>query len=403
MRLRSRFLLLFVAQSLVVAAVSVAVAFKAMGVEQSRAEAELGVSREELGAARDHSLPDAERLRSALAALERERAISAAARLYRSHAVVEAARTIGLFAAASTAAAALLFALASRPLTRRLDELASGAAAASTDRLFRFKRAADPEFGPAFASFNAMLDTIAEQESRLGEAARLDGWREVSSFLFHQLRSPLSALELASRNVSLAASGASDGSIEEGRALGICAGSARSAAAECVRVRALLDRFRDLSGLSLGPPEALDPEALVRACVGRLRPGRAELHVEGPAGAVAPASIQGDRRMLEEALMNLVNNSVEACPSPPARILARIYRERDRVLIEISDSNGPVDPSLPARAGRDRFSTKAEGTGLGLLFVRRVAALHGGSFEAFLTAEGGFGARLALPSAGGAP
>jgi two-component system osmolarity sensor histidine kinase EnvZ len=74
------------------------------------------------------------------------------------------------------------------------------------------------------------------------------------------------------------------------------------------------------------------------------------------------------------------------------------------MVLEISDANGPVDPRVFERSGKGRFSTKPEGTGLGLLFVRRVAALHGGSLELFAGADGGFRARLRLPrapSAGG--
>ena len=399
MRLRGRFVALFALMSVLSGASSIVVAYRAMGGEYRRAESELapgGMSAAGGAAearARDSSLSAEERARSALAALEWIRAAQAGARLFRDQALVEAARRIGGFALLWTVAAALLFALAARPLTRRLAELTAGALRAPSERGFRFPPASDLEFGPVFDSFNAMLDTIAEQEARLEEAARLEGWREVSSFLFHQLRSPLAALELASRNVELAASRGASGAMPAAEALAACSSSAASGRAECARSRALLDRFKAMAGLALGPAQTLGAGELAAACGKRIAPGKATLSFDGE-----DAAISGDRRMLEEALMNLVINSAEACPAPPARVTARARREGASVFIEVADSNGPVDPGLPARLSRERFSTKPEGTGLGLLFVRRVAALHGGSFSVSLGPDGGLVAELQLPA-----
>ncbi len=395
MRLRGRFVALFAVMSVLSSLSSVVVAYRAMGAEYRRADSEAGLpaAREAESRSRDPALPPEERARAALAAFDALKASQAAARLYRAQALVEAARQVGVFAALWTAAAALLFALASRPLTRRLAELTAGSLAASTDRGFRFKGSGDLEFGPVFSSFNAMLDTISAQEARLEEAARLEGWREVSSFLFHQLRGPLAALDLASRNVELASRKGLSGAMPSPDALELCARSAGSAAIESARARALLDRFKAMAGLALGAAEALRPSELAAACAARLRPEMASLAFEGE-----DAPIPGDRRMLEEALMNLVNNSAEACAAPPALVVLRARRDGRFIVLELADSNGKVDPGLPARLGRERFSTKREGTGLGLLFVRRVAALHGGGFSLSLGPDGGLVAGLRLPA-----
>jgi signal transduction histidine kinase len=79
----------------------------------------------------------------------------------------------------------------------------------------------------------------------------------------------------------------------------------------------------------------------------------------------------------------------------------RSRRAGGRVLLDLTDANGPVDPSLPGRLGRERFSTKPEGTGLGILFARRVAALHGGNLSLALGPDGGLAASLSLPAAEG--
>jgi len=401
MKIRGKFLALFAAQALAAAVVSVLFAFGAIIGEDAKAEAELGpIPREaavSANRAMDSSLPEAERLVSALKYAEVLRAQVAAARVYRSQSAIEAAIRIGGFSLVWASLAALAFALVSRGFTRRLDELAAGAVRVSTDRSFRLPAVPGREFGPVFMAVNVMLDRLAEQESMLGEAAKLEGWKEVSSFLFHQLRTPLSSIELASRNVSLVAGREKrdpSGSSPEARALAACAASAESALAECTRVRALLDRFKSLSGLALAAPEPVDPAELASGLASRIAPHRARVVFSGER---APMFV--DRRMVEEAVLNLVVNASEACAQLPALVRIESSHRADFAFLEISDDNGPVDPGLFERSGRQRFSTKPEGTGLGLLFVRRVAAMHGGGFEVFAGADGGFRARLILPLA----
>jgi signal transduction histidine kinase len=161
-------------------------------------------------------------------------------------------------------------------------------------------------------------------------------------------------------------------------------------------MQALLDRFRSMAGLSLGALLPVEPRTLLAACAERLGPEAPRLEFSGEA-----ESVLGDRGMLEEAFLNLIRNAKEAGAGrhDPIRVeVGAAIRDR-RLLLSFRDDNGPVDPAIFERLGRERFSTKREGTGLGLLFVGRVAALHGGSFAIGPTAEGGFEAVLGLPLA----
>ncbi|HUX36766.1 MAG TPA: ATP-binding protein [Rectinemataceae bacterium] len=408
MKVRSRFLFLFAAQALVAALASVIFSFGAIAGEGARAEAEIGTGAAAGGAAAarafSRSLPEAERLAAAIDYAETLRAQLAVSRVYRSQAAIEAAVKIGAFSLLWAAAAALAFAFASHGFTRRLDELASGFARVAGDRDFRFPALADREFAPVYRAVDDMLERLQEQERILGEAAKLEGWKEVSSFLFHQLRTPLSSIELAARNIHhfsgrprTEAGEADEPAGEEQRALTAleaCGESAASALAECERIRALLERFKNLAGLALAAPLPIDTAELVAALGSRIAPERARLKFLGDRLAVL-----ADRRMLEEALLNLVVNAAEACPRPPALVSFRVSIEAPFVLLEVGDDNGPVDRELFEGLARGRYSTKAEGTGLGLLFVRRVVALHGGSLELFAGGDGGFRARLRLPMA----
>lgn len=86
-----------------------------------------------------------------------------------------------------------------------------------------------------------------------------------------------------------------------------------------------------------------------------------------------------DRELVESAIENVVRNAVEATQDP-AKV--RVETERDdpgrAVLIRVVDRGPGMDARQLERAFEDFFTTKPEGSGLGLPFVRRVLVAHGG-------------------------
>ena len=112
-----------------------------------------------------------------------------------------------------------------------------------------------------------MTALAAEQERRLGEAARLEGWREVASFLAHQLKNPLAAVLLAAENGRIALD---DDGVP--RRVELARESVEIVRAEAARLRALIDRFRDLAPAGLGSYDAsrpVDLRALLADCAAR--------------------------------------------------------------------------------------------------------------------------------------
>ncbi|MFA6508105.1 MAG: ATP-binding protein [Treponemataceae bacterium] len=400
MKIRTRFALLFAFQAVVLAGLSIAFVFSAIAGGNARAENEfVSVSRrieENIQLAGAASASDRTRLDAALAAIESLRAKEAAGRLFRSQAIVDSVASVGLFVLGMSIASILLVSMAARPLTRRLEELSKGASRVSADRLFRFPVLSEGEFAPVFGSFNTMLNLIAAQELRLIEASRLEGWKEVSSFLFHQLRTPLSALDLAGRNVETVLTRVSEGTITEREALNIVQGRALAIRTETERIGNLLDRFKQLAGLTLQAPGDFTASELSAACSLRIPKSRGSIMFSGD----SEATIHADRRLAEEALMNLLVNATEACTTPPALIRVTARRTDAGTELSVTDDNGRVDEAVIERLGKERFSTKTNGTGLGLLFVTRIAALHGGSLTIDRTEDGGFQARLLLPEGG---
>ena len=92
------------------------------------------------------------------------------------------------------------------------------------------------------------------------------------------------------------------------------------------------------------------------------------------------AFVEGDPRGLEEALVNLVANGIEATP-PGGEVVVEVRPDSDRIEILVRDTGCGISPETLSRLGTPYFTTREEGTGLGVALARSTIALHGGSLS----------------------
>jgi signal transduction histidine kinase len=118
----------------------------------------------------------------------------------------------------------------------------------------------------------------------------------------------------------------------------------------------------------------------------------------------------GDALLLQQALLNILLNAEQAIAgrnghetNGPDRIVARTRAERDRIVIEITDTGPGIPPDVLPRIFEPFFTTKevGQGTGLGLAFAYGIIQEHGGSIAATTRREGGTEFRIELPHAPG--
>ncbi len=110
-----------------------------------------------------------------------------------------------------------------------------------------------------------------------------------------------------------------------------------------------------------------------------------------------------DRELMKQALLNLLTNACQAMPDG-GTLTVRTWSTGDRVRIDVVDTGRGIPADVLPRIWEVYFSTREQGTGLGLPTVKRIVAEHGG--EVTVTNERGRGACFSLllpvpPSIGG--
>jgi two-component system nitrogen regulation sensor histidine kinase NtrY len=113
-----------------------------------------------------------------------------------------------------------------------------------------------------------------------------------------------------------------------------------------------------------------------------------------PEGTVARV----DRELLEQALINLLRNAVEAVAGTPSpRIEIECTESMTQIAFEVRDNGHGLPDEEPARLLTPFFSTKPGGGGIGLTIARHVALAHGGQLNMNRRASGGAEFSLVLP------
>jgi signal transduction histidine kinase len=85
-----------------------------------------------------------------------------------------------------------------------------------------------------------------------------------------------------------------------------------------------------------------------------------------------------DAAQVQQALINLVMNAVEASPPSGRVLLGAVADGSGQIQIDVEDAAGPIPPEVTAQIFEPFFTTKPGGTGLGLAIARNIARAHGG-------------------------
>jgi signal transduction histidine kinase len=219
---------------------------------------------------------------------------------------------------------------------------------------------------------DAYHDLVEAQRARVN-AERLATIGELSSRITHELRNPLSSitLNLEMLREELDARGSNSGETAE---------IVDSLGREVARLTALTGDYLSLA--RTGERLPVDLGGLVADVARQLRNELDTAQVTLRVDVGEATVVEGDPARLRQVLLNLIGNAREALASAPVErrtIELRVERRDQHVIFEVADDGPGVDPAVADQVFEPFFTTRAEGTGLGLDISRRIVEDLGGT------------------------
>lgn len=257
------------------------------------------------------------------------------------------------------------------------------------------------EFMPAsqepgrFTALMTVRDARHHQqlESQLGQSARLDAMSRITSSVAHEIKNPLNSI--AARLDYLQSWATSDFPEAEEEIQTIFR--------EVNRLDRVVRTFLDFTRPVELAEQEIDVVALTQEIACLLQPDAARRQVSVRfTGAPGPILVRGDEDLLKEAILNIATNGIEAMPGG-GELNIGVTRENRHCSIAISDQGPGIPESEREKIFELYFTTKQNGSGLGLPMSYRAIQLHGGAIN--LESESGRGTtfylRLPVMESGG--
>ncbi|KAF0241572.1 MAG: hypothetical protein FD180_4373, partial [Planctomycetota bacterium] len=296
---------------------------------------------------------------------------------------------------------ATLVALLLWPLSAFIARRISGPVAALTeaagkieagDLAVRVLVRAEGEVADLVAAFNRMTEGLARGRAALAREERERAWREMARQVAHEIKNPLTPLKLSLQNLR-AAWQAQDADfakqLEE---------SVDMTIGQIDLLARIATNFSQFAGKPSRAIVELDLNEDLRDAVELFRLTAPKVtFVEDLERPLAP--VRGDRDEISRAFTNLVKNAVQAMPEG-GMLTVTSRNEGLQVHVRLRDTGVGIPEDMKSRMFEPYFSTKTEGTGLGLGIVRRVIEDMNGRITFESAAGKGTTMILVFPAAG---
>jgi two-component system nitrogen regulation sensor histidine kinase NtrY len=225
-------------------------------------------------------------------------------------------------------------------------------------------------------SYIITLDDITE----LVSAQRTSAWADVARRIAHEIKNPLTPIQLSAERIRR----------KFGRAITEDKAVFEQCTETIVRqvddIRRMVDEFSRFARMPKPVLEGEDVADTVRQAVFLMRVGHPDVDIEAEIRQ-EPLRAKFDRRLISQALTNIIKNATEAIEAVPpgelgkGRIDVIAMREGDDIVIDVIDNGIGLPKVSRARLLEPYVTTREKGTGLGLAIVGRVLEDHGGRIE----------------------
>jgi len=242
---------------------------------------------------------------------------------------------------------------------------------------------------------------VIEDLSELLAAQRAAAWSEVARRLAHEIKNPLTPIQLSAERIArnfgrrgveagevseLQGTGAGNGqALERERVARVVEECTATISREVSGLKAMVDEFTRFARLPHARLEPADLNEVVRQAVSLYRERLEGVRMDVLLAPALPGALL-DTEQIRRVFVNLIDNSVEALSDGEGerRITVATGHDPSRGLLiaEVADTGHGISRQDLARLFQPYFSTRGRGTGLGLAIVHRIMTEHGGRIRA---------------------
>jgi PAS domain S-box-containing protein len=237
-------------------------------------------------------------------------------------------------------------------------------------------------------------EALRQAQADLAHASRVTTMGELTASLAHEVNQPIAAA-VTNANTCIRWLSAGTPNIEEARA------AAMRIVKDGTRAAEIISRIRLLFKKGTPERELVDVNEVIREMIVLLRgeTTRYSISVRTELAADLP-QVMGDRVQLQQVMMNLMLNSIDAVKEVDGKrelIINSQRAENEQLMVSVSDTGVGLPPQQADQIFNAFFTTKLHGTGMGLRISRSIIESHGGRLWATPNSGRGATFQFTLP------
>ena len=223
---------------------------------------------------------------------------------------------------------------------------------------------------PGAEEFLLVFDDVSEMVS----AQRAQAWGEVARRLAHEIKNPLTPIQLSAERLEMKLGGKLAAPEQA-----LLTKSVKTIVDQVDAMKRLVNEFRDYARLPAAELKPVDLNALINDVIQLYSADNAVVPVNAELDPNAPL-IKGDAQQLRQVIHNLVQNAQDAQEGTTGAVVTiktDYSKSSSRVRLSVRDNGSGFPEHILKRAFEPYVTTKVKGTGLGLAVVKKIADEHG--------------------------
>ncbi|MCX7166256.1 MAG: ATP-binding protein [Rhodocyclales bacterium] len=217
---------------------------------------------------------------------------------------------------------------------------------------------------------------VFDDITRLIAAQRSAAWGEVAQRLAHEIKNPLTPIQLSAERLQLKLADQLTGASRE-----LLDRATQTIVNQVEAMKNMVNDFRDYARTPLPQLAAVDLDALIGEVLGLYENSLAVIAIASAPTPPLPR-VLADANQMRQVLHNVLTNAQDALiDMAEARITIATTQEGVRARLTVKDNGPGFPPQILSRAFEPYVTTKSRGTGLGLAIVKKIVDDHGGEIR----------------------